>query len=155
MTLVRSSGSTRTSNCRQPGSLREWAAFSTALGRKLSTFSGLMRRSTDRTNMATPFRWALRCARDDMPESGHEEYRLTRHRFRATCAREPVMGRQLGPRPRAARRLRAGGAEFLALADRGARARAIRSSAPARAPGRDSRQRGPLARAFLFRRGAV
>src|SRR5712691_9851722 len=103
---------------------------------KLSTFSGLMRRPTDRTNMPTPFPRRFAASRNDMPESGHEESRrLARHRLPPPRARDAVLGRQLGPRPGIARRLRAGGAESLAVADCGARARAFRGSAPSRAPG--------------------
>src|SRR4249919_1305234 len=48
-----------------------------------------------------------------------------------------------------------GRAESLALADRGARPRALRRAAPARAVGRDPARRGPAARAVLSRGGAV
>src|SRR5687768_939805 len=54
MTRVRSLGSTSTSKCRQPGSLRASRAFSSAIFIQRSTFSGLIRISTCSTNIDTP-----------------------------------------------------------------------------------------------------
>src|SRR6185436_4639318 len=55
MTDVLSSGSTSTSNCRQPGSLRAALAFSTHFCMKLAMFSGLILIFTCRTRlMASP-----------------------------------------------------------------------------------------------------
>src|SRR6266571_2436973 len=132
MAAVRSFGSTSTSNCRQPGSLREWAAFSSALAMKLSTFSGLMRRSTDRTNISTPFQGASLRA--------------------GMICQNPGMKNPGGSR----------GTAFLLLAlatlfwaGNWVLGRALRGPAPSRAPGRDPAQRGPPARAVLSRRGAV
>src|SRR5436305_1082864 len=51
MILVLSFGSTSTSNCRQPGSLRASRAFSSAIFIQRSTFSGLTLMFTTRTNM--------------------------------------------------------------------------------------------------------
>src|SRR6476469_4952933 len=51
MILVLSFGSTRTSNCRHPGSLRASRAFSSAIFIQRSTFSGLILMFTTRTNM--------------------------------------------------------------------------------------------------------
>src|SRR3989475_3882642 len=85
----------------------------------------------------------------------HDRARLAPHRLPPPRARDAVLGRQLGPRPRAARCLRAGGAEFLALADRLGRPPAVCAARRARELRRDPAQRGPLARAFLFRGGAV
>src|SRR5258706_1579978 len=81
--------------------------------------------------------------------------RLAKLRLPAARARDPLLGRQLGAGPRAARRVRAGRAEFLALAGRGARARALRAAAPARAARRDAPLRRAAARARFPRRRAV
>src|SRR3712207_2905737 len=53
MTWVLSFGSTSTSNCLQPGSLRAAAALSASLFMNDSTFSGLIRISTCRTNISS------------------------------------------------------------------------------------------------------
>src|SRR5437868_6074336 len=100
MTLVFSFGSTSTSNWRQPGSLRASRAFSSAIFIQRSTFSGLMRIFTTRTNMggfllaaySTRTLLGLHHLHEELNQELDARARLARDRGELDAAVEALLG---------------------------------------------------------------
>src|SRR5205809_3362321 len=100
MTLALSFGSTSTSNWRQPGSLRASRALSSAIFIQRSTFSGLMRIFTTRTNIggfllapySTRALLGLHHLHEQLDQELDARARLARDRGELDAAEEALLG---------------------------------------------------------------